>query len=515
VGENRHSSDPYRAVSSAVGPRDIVRLMLVASLLAISGDLLLLRLPLTFSSPDVVGLRNVILLSGLVGLTLGGVIGIATRAHVQRYLGLGFLAAAQLVQICAWLYWLGFDGHWAYPPLFAVLPFASGTVMACVVIWVAADVLRATTPDRLLQLSVMPLHLFSTSAFLYLLACSFAFTGALLCATVLGALLLAFAATHVFGKRSLVDTSWRVRLTRYLYVLAALTTLTSGACALVTLPNAVVRMSNHRVVHYSRGKVRDLRVTSGQDAFHVFDGNRLRFTTLDQHRWAEALTRPALARLVCPKRALVFSLGEGLVERELLKSRCIQSITSVVRDRIAVDAGKRQYWWRRVIEDAWNSSRVHFIESDPAVWLNEDRSEKFDLAVMDLPDPEDFVDAKYYTKYFYQRLRKVLTTHSLVVTQATAALRTPKTFSSIRATLDAAGFHTLPFHVAMTTLGDWYFVLAGISGIPNETPPLLPGAAYSFIIPTDARIESHGRVSRLEDPAALETFLEETGTESP
>lgn len=234
------------------------------------------------------------------------------------------------------------------------------------------------------------------------------------------------------------------------------------------LPLAVVRSTNHTIVHFERGRIHDLRITSGQDAFQVLVRGRLRFSTLDQKRWAEALTRPAIARSLCPKRALVFSLGEGLAERELLKESCIQSITSVVRDRVAVDAARRQPWWRQVIADSWNSPRVHVVERDPAVWLLEETPSLFDLAIVDLPDPDNYVDAKYYTKFFYDEIRKHLFPSAFLVVQATSALRSPRTFASIHVTLQASDYFTTTYRVAMTTLGEWYFLLASPTPISND-----------------------------------------------
>jgi len=351
------------------------------------------------------------------------------------------------------------------------------------------------------------------SLFLFVLACSQPFVGLLLFGSLMGAILLGISAWRVFTVPPASAHAWNRWGSRLLVLVVLVLTAASAIFAWRVLPLAVVHSSVHRIVHYSRGKTRDLRVTSGQDAFHVFEGNRLRFTTLDQHRWAEALTQPALSRVYCPKKALVFSLGEGLAERELLKVPCIRSITSIVRDRISVDAGRRQYWWRRTIDNAWNSSRVHVIERDPAAFALDASDEKFDLAIVDLPDPENFVDTKYYTRFFYRQLAKHLTSASLLTTQATSALRTPKTFASIRATLDAAGYTTLPYHVELTTLGDWYFLLASPSARPISSVPPPAGAVYSFVIPPDAAPYLVGKVNRLENAATLDTFLEETGGE--
>jgi spermidine synthase len=518
VGVNSRTSDvsqanPYGTLVRTQTRVSVPKTIFTLGTLAITLDFLLIRLPLTFSSPDVLSLSTVFGISGAVGVASGVVIGVLARNYLLQNLGLGFLIAALLAELCPWLYWISFDGRIPYVPVFAFQPFVSGLVVGGLVIGVAARVLRATTPDRLLQKVISPGTLPLASVFLFALACSQSFVGLLLYGSLMGAILLGISASLIFTGQPAPAHAWNRWGNRLSVLVVLFLTAASALFAWRVLPLAVIRSSVHRIVHFARGKTRDLRVTSGQDAFHVFEGNRLRFTTLDQHRWAEALTQPALSRLHCPKKALVFSLGEGLAERELLKVPCVQSITSIVRDRISVDAGRRQYWWRRTIDNAWNSSRVHVIERDPAAFAMDASEEKFDLAIIDLPDPENFVDTKYYTRFFYRQLTKRLTSASLLATQATSALRTPKTFASIRATLDAAGYTTLPYHVELTTLGDWYFILASPSAAPILGLPSPAGAVYSFTIPPDAAPHLVGRVNRLENAATLDTFLEETGGE--
>jgi spermidine synthase len=301
----------------------------------------------------------------------------------------------------------------------------------------------------------------------------------------------------------------------------ALATSVNALVAVRILPLRVIHNTPHPIVHYQAGRNGDLKVTSVQGAFNVFVANRLRFSTLDHARWAQALTRPALSRLQCPKTALVFSLGEGLIERELLRDRCIAAITSVLPNSTIINAARRQPWWRRLINDAWHSPRVVTKQADPGYWIRSVPSDQFyDLIIVDLPDPEDFASAKHYTRYFYRQLRQHMKEQAVLVVQATSALRSPNTFASIGATLEAAGLLTLPYRVALTTLGEWSFLLAQRNAItPVSRPEWLSdsalGALETFALAPDSLPAGKGQVSRLDEPAILDIFLSEEGDHVP
>jgi predicted membrane-bound spermidine synthase len=515
VGESSPAAPGYRTRDHVPNWLSVARVFVTACVVIVSCDLLVFRWPLAFTSADVMPLSRVITFAAVGGLAAGTCIGIGTRRSAQVRLAAAYILAALSIQIGPWLLWLAFDGWLAYRAILLSVPVVCGCLLGCLSVWMGQYAVDSLAPSGLLRALVSPLWLTLTAVLFLALASISTWTSLLTHGTLLGAVYLCSAVASSLTKRPALQARRSNRVILALCVPVLLVTIANGVLGNRCIPQAVARTPNQTAVYFQRGRIYELRVTSGQDAFHVFIGNRLRFSTIDQNRWANALTQPALARLRCPKRALVFSLGEGLAERELLRQPCIDSITSVVRDRVAVNAARRQPWWRLIIADAWNSPRVHVDESDPAVWLTQAGSERFDLAIVDLPDPDNFVDAKYFTRYFYREIGKHLTESAIVVVQATSALRSPKTFASIHATLDAAGYNTLAYRTAMTTLGEWYFLLASHGPFQNESADWRVSAAsmQSFVIPPDALPTQAGRVSRLDDPAAMDAFLEESGDE--
>ena len=496
------------------------RVIIALCTIIMASDALVFRWPISYCSSDINHLASTIIFFAVGGLVTGTVIGMLTSSRSRGGLSPGYAVASLSIQICPWLYWLTFDGRIRTQTVLVVLPFIGGAGLSLLFVWTIAHAIHAATPGRLLRELLSPGWPIVCALVLVALAALSIWTGSFLYAAITGAVFLGLAAMRPLEGVSPSGGAQYRRAFGSVLAIAMGTTIANAVLASRQLPTAVVRSSTHAIVHYERGRHLELRITSSQEAFHVFVGGRLRFSTLDQNRWAQALTQPALARSRCPRRALVLSQGEGLAERELLKESCIQSITSVVRDRVTVNAARRQPWWRETIADAWRSPRVQVVEYDPAVWLLEAPTSLFDMIIVDLPDPDDYINAKYYTRSFYRELSKRMGPSALMAIQATSALRSPRTFASIQATVRDAGYFTLTYRVAMTTLGEWSFILASATGVsnmprPDTTIALERAPSVSFSFPPDAVSGKDAQVSKLDDPVVLESFLEENGEDAP
>ena len=528
VEANSHTSSVERQSTAALIRGDksaldwilCARVVIALCTIIMASDALAFRWPISYCSSDINHLANTIVIFAIGGLLTGTIVGLLTSSRSLAGLSPGYAVASLSIQICPWLYWLTFDGRIHTQTVLVVLPFIGGAGLSLLFVWTIAHAVHATTPGKLLTELLSPGWIIVSALVLIALVALSIGTGSFLCAAIIGAVFLGLAGTRPMEGMS-PNGSARYRHTfRSVLAIAMAATTANALLASRQLPAAVVRSSTHTIVHYERGRHLELRITSSQEAFHVFVGARLRFSTLDQNRWAQALTNPVLARSRCPKRALVLSQGEGLAERELLKESCIQSITSVVRDRVTVNAARRQPWWRQAIADAWRSPRVHVVESDPAVWLLEAPPSLFDIVIVDLPDPDNYINVKYYTRFFYREFRKRMEPSALMAIQATSALRSPRTFASIQATVRDAGYFTLAYRVAMTTLGEWSFILASptnVSNMPRKDTAIVfekpPSVSFSF--PPDTVSGKDAQVSKLDDPVVLESFLEENGEDAP
>jgi spermidine synthase len=120
-----------------------------------------------------------------------------------------------------------------------------------------------------------------------------------------------------------------------------------------------------------------------------------------------------------------------------------------------------------------SDKRVHVINADAFVWLDQHPDELFDFVVVDFPDPSNYAVGKLYTVAFYQLLSKHLSRDGFAVVQSTSPLFARRSYWSIVETLKRAGLATYPYHLYVPSFGEWGFVLAG-SGAAYLPPATLP-----------------------------------------
>jgi len=219
---------------------------------------------------------------------------------------------------------------------------------------------------------------------------------------------------------------------------------------------------------------------SGADIRLYIDGN-LQFASSDEHRYHEALVHPALAGQA-PRRALVLGGGDGLAVRELLKYPGLERI-----DLVDLDPGMTRLFGRdpllvRINHSSLADPRVQVHNADAMRWLEEhvrSASEPYDVAVVDLPDPNNFSLGKLYTASFYRLLRRALAPAGVGVIQATSPYLAPRSFWCVVKTLAAAELHPRPYHAHVPSFGDWGFVL--VSPAPHPEPTRLADVPLRFL----------------------------------
>ncbi len=139
-------------------------------------------------------------------------------------------------------------------------------------------------------------------------------------------------------------------------------------------------------------------------------------TALDEFVYHEALVHPTMISHPGPRTVFIAGGGEGATAREVLAHRSVERVVMVDIDREVVDLCKRHLpdHHRGSFEDP----RLELIHEDAQTYL-ERVEERFDIAVIDVPDPLEAGPAYLiFTREFYGLLACRLNPGGMVVAQS-------------------------------------------------------------------------------------------------
>lgn len=227
------------------------------------------------------------------------------------------------------------------------------------------------------------------------------------------------------------------------------------------------------VVHAERSRYQEIVLTrSVREIGHpdtdlrLFLNGDLQFSSIDEYRYHESLVHPAMRG---PHGdVLVLGAGDGLALREILKYPDVRRVTLVDLDPAVVRLARTEPQLRDLNRNSLADPRVRVLNLDAFGWLRT-ATDRFDVVVADLPDPDETATAKLYTVEFYALIRSVLAPGGRLVVQAGSPYFAPRSYWSIERSVREAGFATVPYHVDVPSFGDWGYVLAA----PGAEPPVL------------------------------------------
>jgi spermidine synthase len=302
------------------------------------------------------------------------------------------------------------------------------------------------------------------------------------------------------------------------FVVAALVAAMAGASRISTW--AEDRFYADRIVYSESSTYQRVVVTSGRTGLRLYLNGNLQFHSRDEYRYHEALVHPAMAAHGAPKHVLVLGGGDGMAVREVLKHPTVESVTLVELDPHMTRLFAEQPLLRQLNGDALHSKKLHIVNTDAFAWLEQQREQdgpRFDVIVVDFPDPTNFSIGKLYTTSFYALLDARLAASGYAVVQTTSPLIARKSFWTVAATLEAAGLQVTPYHAHVPSFGEWGFILA--SHRPFRMPAALPpglrfltldGLPALLQFPPDmARVPAEA--NRLSNQMLVQTFEQEWG----
>jgi spermidine synthase len=298
-----------------------------------------------------------------------------------------------------------------------------------------------------------------------------------------------------------------------LAVLALLAAGVAGADRLTAL--AEEGMYADEVIFARSSPYQRIVVTRGRAGFQLFLNGNLQFASADEARYHEALVHPAMSLAPGARRVLVLGGGDGLAVRELLKYPGVEEIQLVDLDPAMTGLARSFPLLRELNRDSLFSPRVQVTNEDAYLWLARDHG-RFDAAIVDFPDPNNFALGKLYTTHFYRLLRRALRPGAPVAVQGTSPLMARGSYWCVAQTLEAAGFAVRGYHAAVPSFGEWGFLLARDTpfDVPSKLPPVearfLDDASMAamFVFPADmARVPAE--VNRLDNQVLVQEYERE------
>lgn len=197
----------------------------------------------------------------------------------------------------------------------------------------------------------------------------------------------------------------------------------------------------------------------------LFLDGSLQISDVGDEPYSEALTLPALVTLLShrkPVDVLIIGGGDLGVAEVLTRfpKEDVRSIKLVEIDPKVVELSKK--YLKSINRECWKDDRLKIIYEDCRKFLKDTR-DKFDLVIVDLPDPKDDLSATMYSLEFYNTVYNVLSDDGIMVTQATSAdyALGNESFAVIVKSLQASKFPIVrPYRYYVPSFGMWGFVLA-------------------------------------------------------
>ena len=180
------------------------------------------------------------------------------------------------------------------------------------------------------------------------------------------------------------------------------------------------------------------------------------FNSNVEHIYHECLfTMPGLlpAKL---ENVLVLGGGDGLGARELLKYKSIKSIDLVDLDPEIIKFAKTNVFMKNLNKESFHDPKVNIIVTDAKEWLAKPPTKKYDLVIVDFPDPTDDMLWGLYTKKLYKQIASRLSKKGVVAIQSSTY--NTRAYELIFARLSKVFPYLLGYHTGASHIFCGFFI---------------------------------------------------------
>ena len=209
-------------------------------------------------------------------------------------------------------------------------------------------------------------------------------------------------------------------------------------------------------------------LTHNKNDYKLYLNNNLQFASADEYRYHEALVHPAMENAESVENVLVLGGGDGLACREILKHKEVKTITLVDLDEKMTQMFKENTILKAFNQNSFLNKKVTIHNQDAFLW-SKTNTKKYDVIIIDFPDPSNYSLGKLYSLNFYKTLANLANPNTVVVIQTTSPYFAPKSFWCINKTVKQVFKNTDAFHVYVPSFGEWGFTIATLNATNNFT----------------------------------------------
>ena len=200
-------------------------------------------------------------------------------------------------------------------------------------------------------------------------------------------------------------------------------------------------------------------MTKHRDDVRLYIDGNCQFSTSDEYRYHEALVHVPMNEIKNRDSILILGGGDGLAVREVLKYNDVKKIDLVDLDSEMIRICSTNEDILKINQGSLLSEKLNVFNMDAYEYL-ENSSEKYDLIIVDLPDPNTEVLNKLYSNIFYRMCGGCLKDEGVLVVQSTSPYYARDAFWCINKTIESEGFNVKPYHLEVPAFGDWGFNMA-------------------------------------------------------
>lgn len=259
-------------------------------------------------------------------------------------------------------------------------------------------------------------------------------------------------------------------------------------------------------------------LTHNKNDYKLYLNNNLQFSSADEYRYHEALVHPAMENAESVENVLVLGGGDGLACREILKHKDVKTITLVDLDEKMTQMFKENTILKVFNQNSFLNKKVTIHNQDAFLWAKTN-TKKYDVIIIDFPDPSNYSLGKLYSLNFYKTLANLANPNTVVVIQTTSPYFAPKSFWCINKTVKQVFQNTDAFHVYVPSFGEWGFTIATLNPTNNFTKVNRKANHLKFYnhnykslnqFPKDM-IANNVEINRLDNQILVRYFDEEWG----